>query len=97
MLETIGVVGSLAVAGTASVWGYIKSRRFVRDRLKFVDAAQKKSTAVIAGMGTGLLITPLAVLPLVDVGTAVVVGIAVGAGVNRGRKDIQRYLRGGTD
>lgn len=94
MFELIGFVGTVAVAGTASVWSYMKTRRFVRERLKFVDAAQKKSAAVIAGVGTGLLVTPLSVLPLVDVGTAVVMGIAVGVGVSKGRKDIQRYLSG---
>lgn len=97
MLETIGVLVTAGVALTGAVLGYIKSRRFVRERLRFVDAAQKRFVGILAGLAAGLLLVPLAwALPFIDAGTVLLVGLGVGAGVNAGRKDIRRYLTGST-
>lgn len=82
----------LAFAATvaAAAFGYITARRFVRDRLKFVDAAQTIKAPIIAGLGAWAIATPLTwVLPLVGAGTAVLFGISVALGVRSGAKDIR--------
>lgn len=82
----------LAFAATvaAAAFGYITARRFVRDKLKFVDAAQTIKAPIIAGLGAWAIATPLTwVLPLVGAGTAVLFGISVALGVRSGAKDIR--------
>lgn len=96
MIESLIFLTSLGIAGAGAIYGYIKSRRFVRDRLRFVDAAQTRTAAIIAGGATMLLLAPVAMLvPLVvDAGTVILIGLGVGAGVNAGRKDIRRLIGG---
>lgn len=95
MLESFIFLSSVALAGAGTLFGYIKSRRFVRDRLRFVDAAQSRTAVLVAGGATMLLLAPIAILlPLVDAGTVLLVTLGVSAGVNAGRKDIRRLLRG---
>lgn len=95
MLEAMVFLGSAALAGGGAIYGYLKSRRFVRERLRFVDAAQSRRAVLIAGGATMLLLAPVAfLLPLVDAGTVILVGLGVGAGVNAGRKDVRRLSRG---
>lgn len=77
------------------LFGFIRSRRFVRERLRFVDAAHKSSAPVVAGVVTTLAAAPVVwVLPVLGGLTAVVTGIAVGAGVSAGSKDT-KALPGG--
>jgi hypothetical protein len=67
------------------------TRRFVRTRLRYVDAVQRALVPWMAGGAAFLLasvLTPL--LPLVGVGTALTVGLAVGTGVAAGVRDIRR-------
>lgn len=91
MLELIGLLAALGAAG----FGYVRSRRFVRERLVFVDAAHRRSAPWIAGFGAWILATPVTwLLPLVGGGTALLFGISVGMGVNSGRKKIRRLLAG---
>jgi hypothetical protein len=85
---------SLALAAGSTVFGYVAARRFVRDRLRFVDAAQGKAAPLIAGVGAALLAAPVTwiagwLLPI-GVGTAVLFGLGVGAGVANGANDIRR-------
>lgn len=95
MFETIAVLMTAGIAGAGAVFGYFKSRRFVRERLRFVDAAQSRAAVFIAAGATLLLLTPVAwALPFVDAGSVLLVTLGIGAGVNAGRKDIRRYLKG---
>ncbi len=84
MFEIIG----LAAAGAASVGGFAGTRRFVRDRLRYVDAAHSGKAPWIAGVVAALIAMPVvALLPIVGAGTAIVFGIAVGYGVHKGTRD----------
>jgi hypothetical protein len=87
MLELIGA----GVAVVATVAGYMNSRRFVRTRLRFVDAIHRRRAPWLAGAGATLLALPLAwLLPAVGAGTALLVGTAVGTGVAHGARDVRR-------
>ncbi len=87
MFEIIG----LLVAGGAAMGGYLKSKQFVRDRLRFVDRVYKRSSPWMAGIGAGLLAAPLvAFLPIVGGGTALLFGVGVGLGVRSGVRDLKR-------
>jgi len=82
----------LAFAATiaASAFGYVTARRFVRERLKYVDGAQTLKAPVIAGLVAWAIAWPLTwVLPLVGAGTALVFGASVALGVRAGAKAIR--------
>ena len=90
MLEFIGDLLWTAVAGVASVGGYITMKRFVRGRLRFVDGVHRRGVPLVAGIagcGVGLL---AAILPFVTPLTALLFGIGVGTGVAAGRREIKR-------
>ncbi len=84
----------LGVTGAASVFGYIKSRQFVRRRLRFVDAVQNPGVPLAAGGIAALAALPLAALPVITTVSAVVFGVGIGAGVLHGARDVKR-LPGG--
>lgn len=76
--------------------GFVTARRFVRDRLRYVDAVQRSSSPWLAGIGTTLAALPVVwILPVVGLGTAVMLGASVGLGVARGLSDIRRLDGGG--
>jgi len=84
-----------AGTGAATLMGYLKSRQFVRDRLRFVDAAHKPTTPLIAGIGAALVAAPVVwLLPVVGALHAVIFGVGVGWGVHNGSRDSRR-LPGG--
>ena len=86
-----GTIIWIAATGTASIWGYVQARRFMRKRLRFVDSAQKPMAPVVAGAAAAALMAPLALLlPFVGVGTAVLFGAGVGIGTSQGQKDVKR-------
>lgn len=92
MFNFIGFVLTVA----AALFGYLGARGFTKDRLRFVDAAQKGMAPVIAAIGAFLVALPVVwILPLVGTGTAVLFGAAVGAGVSAGVKDIRKRLTAG--
>ena len=81
----------LAVTFVALVAAFAGSRRFVRERLRFVNAVQRRSAPVVAGAAALALASLLAlVLPFVGALTAVSLAAAVGLGVSAGAKDIRR-------
>jgi hypothetical protein len=81
----------LGVTGVGSIWGYFQSRRFVRNKLRFVDKAQRPVAPVVAGAAAALLAAPLVwVLPFVGGWTAALFGVGIGAGVRQGQKDVKR-------
>jgi hypothetical protein len=87
MLELIGLV--VTCAATAA--GYLRSRGFVRRRLTYVDAVHRGGAPWVAGAAAALAATPVVwVLPLAGMGTALLFGVAVGAGVAAGARDLPR-------
>jgi hypothetical protein len=87
MLELVAV----AIPAAASALGYVSSRRFVRTRLRFVDAVLRRRTPWIAGAAAALVAAPVAwALPAIGAGSAILFGASVGAGVARGARDVRR-------
>ena len=82
------IVGAAAGACAA---GYVKVRRFVRGRLRFVDTIQDPKAQVAAGAVAALAAAPVvAFLPVIGAGAALAFGAGVGAGVAHGARDIRR-------
>jgi len=91
--------GLLTLAATFAVsWiSYGTARRFVRERLRYVEAALKPTAAIVAGIVALVVAWPviglLHIIPLlgslVGGGTALVFGLSVGLGVNAGAKDVR--------
>jgi hypothetical protein len=75
----------LLVTAAALVGGFLVSRNFVRRRLRFVDALQKPSAPIIAGVAATAVALPVALLPVVTIGTAIALGVGVAGGVASGR------------
>lgn len=73
-------------------YGYFKTRRFVRERLRFVDAVQRPAAPIIAGVGTAVAAGIFFALPFVPGGWAIPVlaGLGIGVGVSHGAKDSKR-------
>ena len=70
MVELI-ILGAAASIGI----GYVKVRRFVRERLRFVDAVQEPAAPFAVGAVAALAAAPLVwLLPVVGAGTALVFG-----------------------
>jgi|OpeIllAssembly_1097287.scaffolds.fasta_scaffold294328_2 hypothetical protein len=95
MFETLAFLVTATMASGAAGAGYVGSKRFVKDKLRYVDQVQKPSAAVIAGTVAGLAALPVvALLPFVGAGTALVFGVAVGAGTRAGVRQIRRWIPG---
>lgn len=87
MIEII----ALAVTFTATIAGHVGARRFVRERLRFVDAVQRRRAPWIAGGAALLIAAPIAwVAPVIGLGSALLFGAAVGTGVAYGARDVRR-------
>lgn len=84
---------SLAIALGASWFGYDTARRFVRDRLRYVDAALKPGAALLAGVGALVVLSPAVWLPLVSGGTVIAAALGVGLGARAGASDVKRGYR----
>jgi len=86
MLDLLAFAATVA----AAAFGYMTARRFVRDKLKFVDAAQTIKAPILAGLVAWAIAVPLTwVLPLVGGGTALAFGLSVALGVRSGAKAIR--------
>ena len=78
----------LIIAAVTLGAGYVYTRRFVRERLRFVDAVRRPAAPLLVGAATAIVAVPVvALLPIVGVGTAIAAGVGVGAGVAAGRRD----------
>lgn len=85
----------LGLAGAGALAGFAGTRRFVRERLRFVDAVHRRSAPFVAGGVAAVAAAPVAwILPVVGGGSAVLFGAAVGWGVVKGRRDIGRLPPG---
>lgn len=82
---------SFAIACILAIVLHGTTRRFVRNRLRYVDTVQKSIAPWAAG-GAAFLIGAVLVpfLPLVGLGTALTAGLAVGSGVAAGARDIKQ-------
>lgn len=90
MFGFIGFVLGLGI----SWFGYSTARRFVRERLRYVEAAQTPFAAVVAGVGALLIAWPLvAILPFVGGGTAIGFSLGTALGARAGADDVKRGYR----
>ena len=77
----------IVAAGVLGAAGHVKSKKFVRKRLRFTDLVEKPGLGLAAGVATTLAAAPLvALLPVVGAGTAVAAGLGVGTGVAIGAR-----------
>lgn len=78
------------IAAVVSVFGYSATKKFVRDRLRFVDGAHKATTPVIAGIGAYLVaMVVVGLLPIVGLGTAIAFGLSVALGAAAGSREVK--------
>ena len=80
----------LLLAVAAGLSGYLLSRNFVRNRLRFVDAIHGVWFPLVAGVLGFLLVWPLALLPLVSAAPAAIFGLGVGLGTATGARMVRR-------
>lgn len=91
MMEFLATFLWIVLTGVAAIGGYVSVKRFVRRRLRFVDAVYRPYVPLLAGIGATLLAAPVvAVLPVLSGATALLFGIGVGAGVAAGRRELKR-------
>lgn len=85
---------SLVITLGAAWFGYGTARRFVRERLRYVEGALTGGAAIAAGIGAFVVAYPIAwLLPLVTGGTAIAFGLAVGLGTKAGASDVKHGYR----
>ena len=85
----------LIAAGAAGV-GYVRSRAFVANRLRYVDAVRSPAAPFVAAAAATAIAAPVVwVLPLLGAGTALAFGAAVGIGTRAGVRRIRRFLSPG--
>lgn len=78
----IGLLLGVAALGG----GFVTARNFVKARLRFVDAAQKRSAPVVAGVVATAAALPIAALPIISIPMAIAFGLGVGTGWASGQK-----------
>ncbi len=73
-------------------FGYFRTRKFVRERLRFVDAVRKPAVPVVAGVGTAVVAGIFFALPFVPGGWVIPVlaGLGIGVGVRHGANDSKK-------
>ncbi|MBA2627090.1 MAG: hypothetical protein H0U85_03690 [Gemmatimonadales bacterium] len=74
----------------AGIGGYLISRSFVRQRLRFVDAAQSPVAPLLAGVIAFAVAWPLTLLPIVTISAAVTFGLGCGFGTASGARALRR-------
>lgn len=86
----MGII-ELAILSVLGVGGYVKTRQFVRRKLRFVGAAHTPAAPLVAGGLTTLAAAAVvSFLPIVGVFTALGLGLGVGLGVRHGSQDSKR-------
>lgn len=86
MFELLAFAATIA----ATAFGYVTARKYVRDRLKFVDAVQTLKAPIVAGLVAWAVAMPLTwLLPFVGAGTAILFGLSIALGVRAGARDIR--------
>ncbi|HTY06694.1 MAG TPA: hypothetical protein VMC86_09270 [Gemmatimonadales bacterium] len=79
------MIGLLVVVGALG-GGFLGARRFVRRRLRFVDAVQSPAAPIVAGVAATAVALPVTILPVITGLAALAFGVGVGTGVASGRK-----------
>jgi hypothetical protein len=84
--------GFIAFALTvgAGIIGFSFAREYTMRRLRYVDGVRAPAWPWIVGLLAAVVMSPLAILPLVTVGTATVFGIGTGLGTASGVKALRR-------
>ncbi len=82
MFELIG----LGIAAAVGIYAHLKSRRFVRRRLRYTSWVEKRGLGILAGVVTAIAVSWL---PLVGFGAGLVVGAGVGSGIHMGASDVR--------
>ena len=80
----------IGIAGAASIYGHLKSRRFVRRRLRYTSWVERPYLGIVTGVVAAVVAAPVVgLIPFLHlgVGTAMVFGAGVGTGVSMGAKD----------
>ena len=78
----------IGIAGAIGFFGHIKSRKFVRRRLRYTSWVEKPYLGVVTGIAAAVVAAPVAgILPLVGASTALIFGAGVGTGVSMGAKE----------
>jgi len=90
----------LLAAGVVGAMGHQKTKDFVRRRLRFTNWVENGATlGLVGGAATGIVtatvIGSLAFLPLISVGTGIVLGLGAGVGVGTGIATGARHARKG--
>lgn len=81
---------SFAIAVALATFVHGGARRFVRDRLRYVDSVQKGFVPFLAGAAALVVMLPvIPFIPFIGLGTALTVGLATGSGVAAGVRDIR--------
>ncbi len=81
---------ALAIAVVAAIFGYNAAKRFVRDRLRYVEGAHRPTAPIIAGIAAFLIALPIVgLLPIVGIGTAITFALSVAGGVAAGSRDVK--------
>lgn len=76
------------IAGATGVFGHVRSRKFVGQRLRYTSLVEKPLIGLWAGVATTIVAAPVVgILPIVGAGTAIAAGLGVGTGVALGVKD----------
>lgn len=92
MLHFIGIVATAA----ATLFGYLAARRFVEDRLRYVDGIHTLRAPLVAGVVAALVAAPVVwLLPFVGAGTAVLFGAGVALGVANGSREVRKRITAG--
>ena len=77
------------VAGTVGLFGHVKTKDFVRRKLRYTKIAEKSASGMglAAGAATAIVAAPVVgMLPVVGTATAIIIGLGVGSGVGFGIK-----------
>lgn len=80
-------LGLIVVGGLV---GFTLARRYVRTRLRFVDAVRSPIAPWVAGLIAAVIAYPLALLPFVTTGATMLFGIGTGLGTASGVKALKR-------
>ena len=76
---------ALGLAGATGIYGHIKSKEFVRKRLRYTKFVERPGMGLLTGAATAIVAAPLvAALPILGLGTGIAVGVAAGFGVGTG-------------
>ncbi|MGH7584777.1 MAG: hypothetical protein ACREMH_00870 [Gemmatimonadales bacterium] len=80
----------VAVILGAGAIGFLAARRFVRGRLRFVDAVYSPAAPFLAAIVAAAIAWPFSLLPLITQTAAALFAIGVGMGTSAGVRDLKR-------